>query len=232
MQPELTPEILTLYIDGELPPAEMELIATRLAERPDLDAWVRSQEALRTGIKSAFSGLMAAPPSARLVQAANSAPISWRWHLRQFTAPRVWAPAGAALALGLVIGIVLQPSDDFASRGGQIVAQGELATALNDKLASDSYAGTGPRIGISFRNREGRYCRTFDADAQSGYACHGDRGWAIALMTAHPQAESSGDYRMAGAEMADAVRAAVSASIEGEPFDAVAEKAARDRGWK
>jgi hypothetical protein len=193
---------------------------------------VRRQEALRVGMRSAFSELATVPPPARLVQAAKRAPISWRWHLRQFTAPRLWAPAGAALALGLVIGIALRPGSDFASRDGQIVAQGTLAAALNDKLASEGHAGSGPRIGISFRNRNGRYCRTFDADAQSGLACHGDKGWAIALLAAHPQAESSGAYSMAGSEMPDTIRAAVSADIDGEPFDAAAEKEARDRGWK
>ncbi|MES2294327.1 MAG: anti-sigma factor [Pseudomonadota bacterium] len=232
METEPTRETLSAFIDGELPPKEMERIAALLAERPDIGAWVRRQEALRADIKGAFSELMAAPQPARLVQAAKRTPISWRWHLGQFTAPRIWVPAGAALALGLVIGIALQPGSDFASRDGRMMAQGMLATALNDKLASDGYAGSGPRIGISFRSHDGRYCRTFDADAQSGLACRGDKGWAIALLVAHPQAESGGAYRMVGSEMPDTIRAAVSANIEGEPFDAGAERAARDRGWK
>jgi hypothetical protein len=232
MQTEPTRETLAAFIDGELAPEEMECIAAILAERPDLDAWVRRQEELRLGMKGAFSELMAAPPPTRLVQAAKRAPTSWRWHLRQVTAPRVWAPAGAALALGLVIGIALQPTGDFVNRGGQIVAQGALATALNDKLASEGYAGSGPRVGISFRNRDGHYCRTFDADAQAGLACHGNESWTIALLTAHPPPKSSGAYRMAGSEMPDVIRAAVGADIRGEPFDAAAEKAARDRGWK
>ena|SRR5579863_678218 len=232
MESEPTHETLSAFIDGELPPKEMERIAALLAERPDLDAWVRRQEALRTGIKSAFSEVMTAPPPSRLVRAAKGAPISWRWRIRDFATPRVWAPAGAALALGLVIGIALRPGSDFASRDGQMMAQGALATALNDKLASDGDTGSGPRIGISFRNRDGRYCRTFDADAQSGLACHGDKGWAIALLAAHPQAESSGAYRMAGSEMPDTIRAAIGATIEGEPFDAAAEKMARDQNWK
>lgn len=232
MQSEPTHETLNAFIDGELPPKEMERIATILAERPDLEAWVRRQEVLRTGIKRAFSELMIASPPSRLMQAAKGTPISWRWRIREFTTLRVWAPAGAALALGLVIGIALRPSSDFANRDGQMMAQGALATALSDKLASNGDTGSGPRIGISFRNRDGRYCRTFDADAQSGLACHGDKGWMIALLAAHPQAESSGAYRMAGSEMPDTIRAVIGATIEGEPFDAVAEKLARDRGWK
>jgi len=192
MQTEPTHETLNAFIDGELPPKEMERIAMLLAEHPDLDAWVHRQEALRAGIKSTFSELVTAPPPARLVQAVKDAPVSWRWHLRQFAAPRIWAPMGAALALGLVIGIALRPDSYFMTRDGQMMARGALATALNDELASDRYTGSGPRIGISFRNRNGHYCRTFNADTQGGLACHGDKGWAIALLAAYPRTESSG----------------------------------------
>ncbi|HXS05654.1 MAG TPA: hypothetical protein VN723_02605 [Rhizomicrobium sp.] len=237
MEQEPTPEMpnkemLNAFIDGELAPKDMERIAALLAERPDLDQWVRRQEEMRVGMKDAFSDLLSAAPPDRLVAAAKTAPLSWRWRIKRFTTERVLASAGAMLALGLVIGVALQPPSEIVTRGGQVMAQGALATALNDRLASDGYAGAGARIGISFRNRDGRDCRTFEAGAQSGLACHGDKGWAIALLIARPNAESSGAYRMAGSEMPDALRAAVTASIAGEPFDAAAEKEARDRGWK
>jgi hypothetical protein len=232
MEQEPTKEMLNAFIDGELEPKEMEHIAALLATRPDLDAWVRRQEALRVGMKNAFSDLLSTPPPERLVQAARTAPLSWRWRIKRFATMRVLAPAGAMLALGLVIGVALQPPSEIVTRGGQVMAEGALANALNDRLTSDGYAGAGQRIGISFRNRDGRDCRTFEAGTQSGLACHGDKGWAIALLTARPNAESSGAYRMAGSEMPDAIRAAVTASIAGEPFDAAAERAARDRGWK
>ena len=232
MESEPTHETLSAFIDGELPPKEMERIAALLAERPDLDAWVRRHEALRQGMKQAFADMAAVPPPAHLVDAALRAPLSWRWRMRQFAMPRVWAPAGAALALGLVIGVALQPGGEIVSRDGQVMAQGALAAALNQRLASEGAAGEGPRIGISFRNRDGADCRTFDAGAESGLACHGGKGWAVAVLTARPKAESNGAYRMAGSEMPDAIRAAVAASIAGEPFDAAAEKAARDSGWK
>src|SRR5262249_35734316 len=152
------------------------------------------------GMKDAFSELLSAPPPERLVQAARTAPLSWRWRIQRFTSVRVLAPVGAALALGLVIGVALPPPSEIATRGGQVAAGGQLVSALNDRLASDGTAGAGARIGISFRNRDGRDCRTFESGAQSGLACHGDKGWAIALLTARPNAESSGAYRMAGSE--------------------------------
>jgi hypothetical protein len=230
MQNDPTPETLSAFIDGELPPEEMERLAVLLAQRPDLDAWVQRHDTLRAGMRNAFHEPIGLP--AHLAEVARTAPISWRWRLRWLAAPCFWVPMGAALAMGLVIGIALHPREDFANRGGQVVAQGELASALNEKLASAGYSGSGPRIGISFRSRDGRYCRTFDAGAQSGLACHGDNGWAIALLVERPSPESRGAYRMAGSEMPDAIRAAIRTDIQGAPFDAAAEEAARDRGWK
>ena len=236
MENEPSHETLSAFIDGELPPKEMEAVAVLLATRPDLDQWVRRQESLRLGLKDAFADLLAAPPPERLVQAVQSAPLSWRWRIRRLAAPRVLAPAGAALALGLVIGVALQPRGEIVSRNGQVMAEGALATALNERLASEGAASAGPSIGISFKNREGQDCRTFEtggeAGAQSGLACHGAQGWAIAMLAARPNREAGGAYRMAGSEMPDAIRAAVNASIAGEPFDAAAERAARERGWK
>jgi len=235
MEMEPTRENLSAFVDGELPPREMERIAALLATRPDLDAWVKRQETLRAGIRNSLSDLAAAPPSEKLMRVIETAPISWRWRLQQIwrgTAIKVLAPAGVALAMGLLIGIGLTPPGDIASRGGQVVAQGALASALDKGLASEGAPASGPRIGITFRDRDGRYCRSFDTDAQSGFACHGNMGWGIAMLAARPNGESSGPYHMAGSEMPDVIRAAIAASIQGEPFDGTAEKTARDSGWR
>ena len=233
METDPTRETLSAFIDGELPPREMERIAALLATRPDLDAWVRQQETLRTDIRKSLAELTAAPAPERLVRIAQTAPISWRWRLGQaWQRPmlRTWIPAGATLALGVLIGIAVVPPGDIGSRGGQVVAQGALASALNGKLASE--AGSGPRIGITFRDHDGHYCRSFDADGQAGFACRDSKGWKIAMLAAQPKAEASGPYRMAGSEMPDAIRVAIAARIQGEPFDMKAEKSARDQGWR
>lgn len=231
-----TRDALNAYIDGELPPEEMARIAAVLKNNPEAEAWVKRQEAMRAATKNALSEMLAAPPPERLVRAARAAPISWRWHLRyaliKGSTVKILASAGAALALGIVIGISLKPSAYMVSQDGQVVAQGKLASALNTQLASDRYTGPGPHIGISFRNRNGQDCRTFLTGGQSGLACHAGNGWAIAMLVGVPSPESKGPFRMTGSEMPDAIRAAVAANIQGRPFDAAAEKAARERGWK
>jgi len=234
METEITSETLTAFLDGELPPKEMERIAALLAARPDLDAWVRRQEKLRSNLKRAFSGVVDEPPPQKLLAAVRDTPVSKRWLLRHWLAPwmpRGWAPLGAALAAGLAIGIVLRPSSEFISTDGQVLAGGKLADALSHKLASNGYDGAGTRIGISFRDHAGHDCRTFDQAGHTGLACHQENGWVIAILDSRPES-TGGAYRMASSEMSDSVRQAVMARIEGVPFDAAAEKAARDRGWK
>lgn len=234
MDNEISSETLTAFLDGELPPEEAQRVAAILAKRPDLDAWVRRQDRLRTALRDSFSGVMAAPPPERLLRAAHQAPASRRWLIGRALAGwkmQIWAPAGAALAAGVIIGLLAQPSALLVNRDGQIMADGSLAQALDHRLASAGYDGSGTRIGISFRGHDGHDCRTFDRDYQAGLACRQANGWAIAILESHPK-NAGGAYRMAGSEMPDSVRQAVMARIEGVPFNAAAEKAARDSGWK
>jgi hypothetical protein len=134
------------------------------------------------------------------------------------------------LVVGLVIGMNLRPMEDLNVSGGALMAKGALATALKNQLASTGSSNR-VRIGVSFRNRSGQDCRTFVDGNQAGLACHHDEGWAVAAIVAAP-AETGGTYRMAGSEMPDAIRQVVTANIEGAPFDAAAERTARDHGWQ
>lgn len=234
METEIGNDTLIAFLDGELPPRDTERVAKLLATRPDLDAWAQRQETLRGQLKGAFAEVMVGPTPERLVATIHTAPLSWRWRMRRWLdvfTPRALVPAGLTLAAGLMLGLYLRPSNDLILSGGQLVARGTFGAALDNKLASAGYDGTGPHIGISFHDRAGHDCRTFSSGTQAGLACHQDKGWVVGTLVSQPQ-ESGTPYRMAGSEMPDAVRNAVSASIEGMPFDAAAEKAARDRGWK
>lgn len=229
---QINHETLNAFVDGELPPQEMARIAALLETEPEMKAYVLKQEKLRTILR--LEEVMQTPPPARLVETVRNAPVSWRWRLqaiagRHFVA-RSLVPAGAALFAGLIIGMTIRPGSDLMPSHGQMLAGGDLAQALDSKLASNGYSGEGPRIGISFRDHAGRDCRTFTSGNQAGLACHQESNWVVTtLVTQSP--ESGGSYRMAGSEMPEAVRRAVEASIQGVPFDAKAEAQARANAW-
>lgn len=234
MNDNISIEILTAFLDGELPPAERTRVTAILATRPDLDAWVNHQRRLRGGLQDAFAEAAEAPVPAQLMTVVQTAPVSWRWRMVQAlrgTLFKTWLPVGAALAAGLAIGIAIHPSGDLAPQGGPLMAQGALADALDKQLASAGDTGGGPRIGVSYRNRAGQDCRTFTHNGQAGLACRQSEGWVVEMLISQPP-EPDTAYRMAGSALPDPIRAAVAASIQGAPFDAAAEKAARDRGWR
>ncbi len=226
-------ETLNAFIDGELPPKEMERIAALLERRPDLDRMVRQQEKLRAKLRDAYPA--DAPVPEALIRAVKTAPISWRWRLRHWftggSSLRVLVPTGAALAAGLAIGLFIGPAADYGTDpAGQLMAQGRLARTLNTALAADGHRGRGAEIGISFRNKAGRDCRTFSNRGDSGLACHESGGWVIETLVKQSQEYPDAAYRMAGS--APALRRAVADSIAGTPFDAAAERRARDHGWQ
>lgn len=233
----LSPETISAFIDGELPFDEARRIEEALKDRPDLMAYVEQQHALRMELADALSPAVDGPISDRFLTAIAQTPVSWRWRISHALSPRalVWSglPAAAALACGLLIGVAIERDaggDMITGAHGALVAHGQLADALSNKLASE--AAPGPAVGVSFRARDGRFCRTFNTTNSAGVACRDTRSWAIAALSATSvEAGSQSAYRPAASTMPDLIRKAVTGMIEGAPFDAVAERHARDHGW-
>jgi hypothetical protein len=67
----------------------------------------------------------------------------------------------------------------------------------------------------------------------AGLACHSGAGWRIAAIAEDVQlASAADDYRMAGAETAPEILAAISQRMAGQALDATAEQEALRRGWR
>ena len=231
----LTEENLIAYADGEVSGDERRTIETALKTRPDLMAFVEQQRALRQRLETSFSADEAIPD--RLLNALAQTPISPRWHwwqkLKSWTSRRflLWSamPTAAALACGLVVGFLLTPAGNFRIDHGAMLARGALSTALDTQLASAQQTTGTVRVGISFKSKDGRYCRTFSDAALSGVACRDANGWAVAALAS--SSSESGAYHMAGA-MPDTVRETVEKMIAGEPLDAAEETRARAQNWR
>lgn len=149
-------------------------------------------------------------------------------------APR-WAALAACLAAGLIAGFAAgraarPPEGPIVARDGALMARGAVARALDRQLALD---GGAVRIGISFRDAQGRWCRTFQStpDRLAGLACREPKGWRVRALAAwSPQAPAG--LRTAASETPEAVSAAVDQTLAGTPADQAGERAARERGWR
>jgi len=234
---------LMRLIDGELSPQEAERIKAAALVDPAVAARLEGMRRLRAVASEAFP--VAADPRdqvlAGLITAKAAAPRFPLAHLGRALAD-AFAPRRAALWGGLataafVGGVLLGPYFSEADRSLAVGAGGALADAdlvrvLDTRLAADGADGDGRSVGLTFRDDEGRWCRTFRADESrlAGLACRQQDGWTMRVLA--PSAGAPGEVRTAGADTPDAVLTAIDAAISGDTLDAAAEARARDSGWR
>lgn len=235
-----TNEMLMAFADGELEGPERTTVEAAMAADPELARAVERHRALRARLAGAWDDVLAEPVPAQLAAvlaapattaAAPVVDLASRRAPRRL-APPVWLAAAASLAVGVSVGLfVLRGGEEpFGTEGGVLVAQGALAQALDHRLAAEGMTA-GVRLGLSYRDRQGTYCRTFsleDGVPLAGLACRAGEGWQLRVLAA---SEPAGEVRTASA-MPQAVLSTVDAAIAGEPLDAAAEAAARDAGWR
>lgn len=220
------------WLDGELPEPQASAMAARVAADPELAAFAEQHRALGTRLAAAFAPIAVAPVSPRLAEAARP-----QAEVINFAAARErrrpsWSITGlavaASLALGLAIGVALPDGGIVQSRGAQLAAAGPLESALDRQLAS---AGdqNGIRIGVTFKDQQGRFCRSFTAQAQSGLACRSGDDWRIEGTVAVQRQGT--DYRMAGS--GDPILGSlIDSRLSGEVLDATQESEIVRRKWK
>jgi hypothetical protein len=241
----ISDEMLMAYLDNELPADERARVDAALMADADLRARLERQAHVHVMLDKAFGPLVNDPVPERFVDLVRNTPVSWRWRLSRAFAglsggaetrgfvPR-FAPAMALLVVGLGVGFFFARMTPGHDGGGPLAARGSLAQALETQLASDDVLN-GPRVGVTFRSKDGAVCRTFDMRAEranrAGVACRDSDGWAIAALAA-AEARTGSAYETASAGMPAAVRDAVAAMIGGEALDAEAERRARDGGWR
>ena len=233
---EVSDEMLMAYVDGELGPEERGMVERALAGSPTLREEVERQRMLRSSLGAFYAPVVEEEVPERL--RAMLAPEPKGAEIVDFAAARerrrpVFAlPHFAAMAASLAVGVIatqlaLAPAGPVGVEDGALLAQGALAEALETQLASAGAAGD-TRIGLTFANREGRICRTFESPAVSGIGCRGDAGWVLP-MTAAGAGAAATEYRQASSPL---VMEQAAAMMAGDPLDAAAEAAAKEKGWQ
>jgi len=226
-------DILMAYADGELDPAERAAIEQAMRTDPDVAAAVARHRALRADVASAFAGILDEPVPARLRPPAPATVVSLdaaREKRRRWSWPE-WGALAATLVVGVLAGkMVPGGGPAIAGNGNQVVAQGELASAL-DRQVGGGKADGAVKVGVSFAARDGHYCRGFVMGAAAGLACREGGQWKIPVL-AETAPEAAGGYRQAGSALPAAVLDAIDARIADKPLDAAGEEAARAHNWQ
>jgi hypothetical protein len=218
-----------------------------MAKDPELARRVAQHKALRGKLRVVFDKTLEEPVPQRLIDTARGVPSVRREGnviplRRKAPARRAW-PQWVGLAASLVVGVIIgqallrgsQSGPITAERDGRLKAKGVLAQALSEQLAGAQPEQSPVRIGVSFKAKNGGYCRTFnlhDSTALAGLACRDHNEWYVQALAQTAAAESgSSTYRQAAAEIPKSVMAAVDDNIAGEPLDTHAEQLARDKSW-
>lgn len=248
----ISEEQLLAWLDGELDEAAAAEVARAVARDPALAERARRERALRDKLRMAFAPVLDETPPQRLLAtlgmqqekepAAPAAtdnvlplrPRSATQRVREWRWPEYGALA-ASVVLGVMIGAQLlhaPAQGPVRMQDGTLVASSELEKVLDVKLAADARANDALAVGLSFRDGEGNYCRTFAAEGAqplAGLACRSGEQWRVVALG---QAErQSGELRQASSALPAAVLAEVDARQQ-EMLDASAERKARDAGWR
>lgn len=225
---------IAAYVDGELDLVSARRIEKAIAEDAGLRQAVEAERALRAKLSAHFDPVAAEPVPDRLAALLSGnvssleerrAEKNARWYKPSVVQ---WGAMAASLVVGLMIGGTALDRDEGFVRdeGGQVIASGVLADALDTQLASSQAPSVKVRIGTSFANADGEYCRTFESASLDGIACNTNGDWQLRRTMSGGGAS---DYRQASAgELAEAA----AAMMADEPLDAAAEKAAVENGWR
>lgn len=227
------------WLDGELTGAEAAAVEAAVAGDPELTRRAEQHRALSRTLR-AFDEVASAPvpdriaaaattPSADLVDFANASRRPQE--NRRYGGPPAWMGMAAALALGLLLGLMLRAPGlaPFETESHGVYAAASLKQALDTQLASTPGAGN-VRIGLTFRDRNGDICRSFTLRGSAGLACRDDGRWNVRGLFGGPES-GSGEYRMASGSDPNQV-ALIESSMAGEPFDQRQERAAQRNGWR
>lgn len=249
-----TEETLMAYADGELDDTTRFQVELAMRQDPVLAEKIRQHQLLRANVCDAFSSTLHEQVPQRLHAVARSGKVVHLDSVRQLRTPppppapeksRWEMPEWGALAAMLVVGVLAGALGALGvqnlSGGAQLAtanagadalrAEGDLANALTQQLASATAPDALVRVGVSFVARDGNYCRSFMLPKMAGLACRNGPEWRIPVMAASA-AGAAGDYRQAGAALPAAVLEAIDERIAGKALDANAERAAHRQGWK
>lgn len=224
----IDPETLMAYADGELDPLNAKRVERAMAADPALAVEVERHRALRQRIAGSFAPVTEEPVPERLASllTANvvSMPRRSRPAVNRWTA---MAAMAACLVLGLTLGIVVNRGP-VTARGNGLYASAQLADALDNQLSGTPGA---VKITVSFRDRQGSYCRVFSLDAAAGIACRDQQGWSLRRTQSGSVQDARGGYAQAASPDPD-LMAAAQDMMAGQPLDAPGERTAKAAKWQ
>lgn len=231
--------LLIAYADGECDAADRARIEQALADDPALRERLEQHRRIAVRLNAQYGPIAEAPVPDRLtalLQKQQADVIDFaaaRAKRRSLPGWGNWGAIAASLAVGVLAGQMALPGRGgiVESRHGALIARGELAQALDVQLASAQDSGSKVRIGVSFQDKSGQYCRSFETGSLAGIGCRDGEYWRLPVTHSAGDSRGQTGYRQAGSGDALVMETATE-MMRGAPLDAAIERKVRDNGWR
>jgi hypothetical protein len=226
-------ELLSQFLDGELPSPQARALRERLLAEPELRSELERMKAVDARLRRAFGETGEVPPgvAALLEDCEAGDTAAHPGHGRRW---------GFAIAASVLAAAVFLASPEW--RQQQPAGDTALARALESvPSSSDAWTALGDdrlvRPMLSFQSHAGGWCREYllqqGNDSWHGVACReGESRWTNELLVPEAAAAASGDYRPAGAGDAGAIADFVNQHAADIPVSAAEEAGLIARGWQ
>jgi hypothetical protein len=250
---EITDELLVAYVDDELDASQRVMVSSLLTDNPALARRAEEMRLARDLLREAFPlNPDASIPPAIDVAANRLAEAHARRGSRRRATYRFKDWRKYSMVAGIVL-CVAAPASYLAwraggeSTGSSVIASMRIGptTALHRVLESTPSANVinvpaedaAMRAVLTFRAKDGRFCREFEVIASSGgskgVACRDQGEWrAEVLVSAAVAPTSSTSYAPAGESDDAAIAEAVGRLIEGDPLSSQQEARVLGSGWR
>mgnify|MGYP001581007698 CR=1 FL=1 len=193
-------ELLSQYLDGELPTKETAQLEQRLGADSELRITLASMRSIDSAVKASYRNSGQAPAHiGAMLQGEESNVVAFP---RRSRAAASWQYAVAA-TLVAAAGLLLVPDMNRSSEALLSAALDEASSRASGWETLED--GRKLRPVLSFPDKSGTWCREYlvtDAEgAQRGVACRDDKGWNTVVIAATEITPNDDQlYRPAGAD--------------------------------
>lgn len=235
-------ELLSQYIDGELPSGAADQLRQRLTQEPDLQLSLERMAAVDQSLQMAFSG----PGSERvpaqvteLLQPASAEVIPFP--TRQGRSGRGFAIAASLVAAcGLVLTQTWQNgvTGESESKGGDVLLSQVLEQSPSRGDGWENLAdGRQFRAVLSFPHKSGHWCREYLMSEGSGHsrgiACRTEGNWVAHISVPDQSLNGSiTEYRPAGANNPNSIADFIDSFSNDIPLNTSQEAELIADGWE
>lgn len=262
---DATLEQLNAYLDGEMDDAARAAFEARLALDPALREHLEQIRTVSESVEAEFVALPAGAPSEELFAAVKAfaaahpagTEVNGARIIKLEQRPKTAGPQGlaawqlpVAAAVAFCVGagamwLVQTMQTNSNTLTAAAVSSGRVAEgAMLHRVLERVESGATERAGhetirpiLTFKAKDGRYCREFEAfsadGAVVGVACRAANDWRMeVLLSAAARAPDETQYAPASGFNARALDDVVSQLMDGAALDAAAEAEALRKGWQ